>query len=377
MIDTLTIYEKLKDKMDPAAAEGIAEVLGSAFTELQESMSEKWFRTLYEETTALRREVEERFARIESVLANLLQVTEQHSREIAELRQMVRENTEAIAELREAVNRLLQVTEQHSREIAELRQMVRENTEAIAELREATQRNTEAIAELREATQRNTEAIAELREATQRNTEAIAELREAVNRLLQVTEQHSREIAELRQQTAELVQVTQQHSQEIGNLQRMMQQLIQVQQQTQEDIRRLTQGLDDLRKQVGGLSITVGYTIENEAYKALPRLLARDFGIEIEGDLKRQFVADNTGEYIEVNIFGQARRNGDIITIVGESKAQLSKNDVDAFVRRKLQRLQGAYPNPFPILVTHMISERDVEEYARQQGIAVYYSYQF
>jgi hypothetical protein len=156
-----------------------------------------------------------------------------------------------------------------------------------------------------------------------------------------------------------------------------MQQLIEVQQQTQEDIRRLTQGLDDLRKQVGGLSITIGYTIENEAYRALPRLLARDFGIEVESDLRRQFVADDTGEYIEVNIFGQARRNGEVITIVGESKAQLSKNDIDAFVRRKLQRLQGVYPHPFPVLVTHMISERDVEEYARQQGIAVYYSYQF
>jgi len=328
MIDTLAIYEKLRTKMDPAAAEGIAEVLGSALTEIQDSVSEKWFRTLYEETAALRREAEERFARIESVLANLVQVTDRHSREIAELRQMVRENTEAIAELREA-------------------------------------------------TQRNTEAIAELREATQRNTEAIAELRETVANLVQVTDRHSREIAELRQQTAELVQVTQQHSHEISNLQRMMQQLIEVQQQTQEDIRRLTQGLDDLRKQVGGLSITIGYTIENEAYRALPRLLARDFGIEVESDLRRQFVADDTGEYIEVNIFGQARRNGEVITIVGESKAQLSKNDIDAFVRRKLQRLQGVYPNPFPVLVTHMISERDVEEYARQQGIAVYYSYQF
>ena len=328
MIDTLAIYEKLKDKLDPAAAESIAEVIGSAFTQIQESISEKWFRALYEETTQLRREMEERFARIESVLENLVQVTDRHSREIAELRQMVRENTEAIAELREA-------------------------------------------------TQRNTEAIAELREATQRNTEAIAELRQTVAGLVQVTEQHSREIAELRQQTAELVQVTQQHSQEIGNLQKMMQQLVEVQQQTQEDIRRLTQGLDDLRKQVGGLAMTVGYTIENEAYRALPRLLAQDFGIEVESDLKRQFVADNTGEYIEVNIFGRARRNGDSITIVGESKAQLSKNDVDAFVRRKLQRLQGVYPNPFPVLVTHMISERDVEEYARQQGIVVYYSYQF
>ena len=314
MIDTLAIYEKLKDKMDPAAAESIAEVIGSAFTQFQDSISERWFRTLYEETTALRQEVEERFARVEDAIAKLVHVTERHSQEIAELR---------------------------------------------------------------EATQRNTEAIAELREATQRNTEAIAELRETVKGLVQVTERHSQEIADLRRQTAELVQVTQQHSQEIGNLQKMMQQLIEVQQQTQEDIRRLTQGLDDLRKQVGGLSITVGYTIENEAYRALPRLLERDFGIEVESELKRQFVADNTGEYIEVNIFGQARRNGDTITIVGESKAQLSKNDVDAFIRRKLQRLQGAYPNPFPILVTHMISERDVEEYARQQGIAVYYSYQF
>lgn len=160
-------------------------------------------------------------------------------------------------------------------------------------------------------------------------------------------------------------------------MQKTMQQLIEIQKQSREDSRRLTRGLNDILKLVGDISVTFEYTLANKSYRALPSLLARDFGIEIEGDLRRQFVADNAGEYIEVNIFGQARRNGDIITIVGESKAQLSKNDVDAFVRRKLQRLQGAYPNPFPILVTHMISERDVEEYARQQGIVVYYSYQF
>lgn len=160
-------------------------------------------------------------------------------------------------------------------------------------------------------------------------------------------------------------------------MQKTMQQLTEVRKQSQEGSRRLTQGLNGLLKQMSTLSVSFGYTLANKSYRALPRLLARDFGIEVESDLKRQFVADNTGEYIEVNIFGQARRNGDIITIVGESKAQLSKNDVDAFVRRKLQRLQGVYPNPFPILVTHMISERDVEDYARQQGIVVYYSYQF
>jgi len=32
----------------------------------------------------------------------------------------------------------------------------------------------------------------------------------------------------------------------------------------------------------GGLAATVGYTLENEAYRCLPDLLRRDYGIEVE-----------------------------------------------------------------------------------------------
>ncbi|MDW8321604.1 MAG: hypothetical protein RMM08_09590, partial [Armatimonadota bacterium] len=98
LIDTLSIYEKLKESMDPAAAEKVAGVLGEALSEVERSMREA---------------SEQRLSRIEQTLETLVEVARQHSQEIAELR-------------------------------------------------EATQRNTEAIAELREATQRNTEAIAEL-----------------------------------------------------------------------------------------------------------------------------------------------------------------------------------------------------------------------
>ncbi|MGC8785280.1 MAG: hypothetical protein ACP5RN_12960, partial [Armatimonadota bacterium] len=195
-------------------------------------------------------------------------------------------------------------------------------------LREATQRNTEAIAELREATQRNTEAIAELREATQRNTEAIAELRHAVRELTATTQ-------------------------------------------------RLESTQEDLRKQLGGLSMSVGYRLEDEAYLALPRLLQRDYGLQVVGRLKRDYALDNEGKYIEVNIWGQAERDGQTFTIVGESKLQLSSNDIDRFVKRKMKRLQGVYPNLFPIIVTHMITSPNVSDYARKRGVTVYFSYDF
>jgi myosin heavy subunit len=307
MIDTLAIYEKLKEVMDPRAAEGVAEVLGNAVQQVQDSMTERWFRTLDAEIRGLREEIEERFARMQQTVEDILRVQRQH---------------------------------------------------------------TEEIAELRQATQQNTQAIAELREMTQKNTQAIAELRQTVAELVQMTRQNTEAIAELRQ-------TTQQHSEEISDLRRTVQELVEVQKQTQEDIRRLTWGLDDLRKQVGGLSITIGYTLENAAYKALPHLLNRDYGLQLDGELTRRFVEDSQGEHLEVNIFGQARRNGETITIVGESKAQLSKNDVDSFLRRKIQRLQGRYPNLFPVLVVHMTSEWDVEAYARELGVAVYFSYQF
>ncbi|MCS6831226.1 MAG: chordopoxvirus fusion protein, partial [bacterium] len=61
----------------------------------------------------------------------------------------------------------------------------------------------------------------------------------------------------------------------------------------------------------------------------------------------------------------------------GESKVQLSANDIDRFLRRKLKRLQGAYPNLFPVIVTHMITSPDVSDYAQRKGVAVYFSYDF
>lgn len=96
--------------------------------------------------------------------------------------------------------------------------------------------------------------------------------------------------------------------------------------------------MEEIRRQLGGLSQTVGYTLENKAMKRLPDLL-QEMGIRVEGRLKRGCVRDSDGRFIEVNLFGTGYRDGEQVTLVGESKAQLSRNDVDRFLRRTAESL--------------------------------------
>ena len=164
---------------------------------------------------------------------------------------------------------------------------------------------------------------------------------------------------------------------DFDGLKAIVKELAEAQTRTVEALQKLTQEQGEARKQLGGISMTIGYTLENEAFKALPGLLQRDFGIIVRGKPKRKYVTDNKGKSIEVNIIGEATKEGKEIVIVGETKSQLSKNDVDSFVRRKLNRLEGVFEEMFPVLVTHMTSSYDVEEYAKEKGIALYYSYDF
>jgi myosin heavy subunit len=247
-----------------------------------------------------------------------------------------------IAENTRAIERLIRVTEQQSEQIAE-------NTRAIAELRAVTEKHSEQIAE-------NTRAIAELRAVTEKHSEQIAENTRAIAELRAVTEKHSEQIAENTRAIAELR----------ASVERLA--------RTAE---RHERRLENLERQMGGLSATVGYTLENTAYKALPVLLARDYGIQVQGKLTRDYVVAPDGSAYEVNILGTGVQNGRTVTIVGESKVQLSVQEVDRFLRRKLKPLQSLVENPFPVLVAHMVSSPKVLPHARAKGVAVYLSYEF
>jgi DNA repair exonuclease SbcCD ATPase subunit len=205
--------------------------------------------------------------------------------------------------------------------------------------------------------------MGELAEAQKRTEQRLEELAEAQKR----TEQRVEELAEAQRETQK----------EVGRLDRALQELAEAQRRTEEALQTLASEHAETRRQLGGLTATVGYRLEDEAFKALPLLLERDYGLVVKDRLKRKFVRDNHGIDIEVNIIGEAERNGEILTIIGESKSQLSKRDIDNFIRKKLKRLEGVFTNIFPVLVTYMVTEPDVEDYAKEKGIALYYSYDF
>jgi myosin heavy subunit len=275
-----------------------------------------------------------------------------------------------IAENTRAIERLIRVTEQQSEQIAE-------NTRAIAELRAVTEKHSEQIAENTRAIAENTRAIAELRAVTEKHSEQIAENTRAIAELRAVTEKHSEQIAENTRAIAELRAVTEKHSEQIAENTRAIAELRASVERLARTAERHERRIENLERQMGGLSATVGYTLENTAYKALPVLLARDYGIQVQGKLTRDYVVAPDGSAYEVNILGTGVQNGRTVTIVGESKVQLSVQEVDRFLRRKLKPLQSLVENPFPVLVAHMVSSPKVLPHARAKGVAVYLSYEF
>jgi hypothetical protein len=67
--------------------------------------------------------------------------------------------------------------------------------------------------------------------------------------------------------------------------------------------------------------------------KSLPALVKQDFGLELGGRLKRDFIEISRNNYIEVNIFGEGRKNGKEYVIVGKTKSQLKKKTLMNFLK--------------------------------------------
>ncbi len=331
MVQLAEIVEELSTVLDRAAAEKIGKVMLQVYERLHESL------------------VLQRLDSLENALKqfaeNMLRSQEQLAKHVEEQLAAHRiETDERFRELREAQQQMYAEFQEYRKHTDErFREMREAQQQMYAEFQEYRRQTDERFRELREAQQ---QMYAEFQEYRKNTDERFRELREEFQEYRKLTDERFRDLAE----TVRL---------------------------TQEALRELALTVKDLQKQVGGLSQAFGYVLENEAMKKLPKLLLRDYGLRVEGRLKRGYVQDSSGRHIEVNLFGKAKRNGEQVTIVGESKSQLSKRDIDRFLRRTVEALQEVYPNILPIVVTHIASEPDAEEYARSLGVAVYYSYEF
>ncbi len=115
--------------------------------------------------------------------------------------------------------------------------------------------------------------------------------------------------------------------------------LLKLRKKTEEELRKLIGEHKKTREQLGGLAHTVGYILEDRAYKGLPELLKRDFAVEAIDFIKRDFIEIEPNRYEEINIYGKGRIDGREIWILGECKTQLKKTDIDSFLN-KIKRIE-------------------------------------
>ena len=160
-------------------------------------------------------------------------------------------------------------------------------------------------------------------------------------------------------------------------MEKAIEELAEAQRRTEVEVKELAKGLKETRQMVGGLSDAVGYGLEDRAIKSLPELLQARYGIKVTTPLKRRYLEYN-GRYVEVNIYGEGEKDGDIYHIVGEAKARLSKKHIDSFLRliNTLTR-QDVFKeeNKFLFLITY-VAPPDVEDYAKGKGLELIWSYE-
>ncbi|WP_461833383.1 hypothetical protein [Desulfothermus sp.] len=195
-----------------------------------------------------------------------------------------------------------------------------------------------------------------------------------------VTKKEFNELKDIVFDLAEAQKKTEQRVNELAEAQKRTEQrlneLAEAQQRTEQELKKLIGEHRKTREQLGGLAHTVGYILEDRAYVGLPPLLEKEKNIKLISPLKRDYLEIGPGKYVELNIIGKAKRNGNTIWVVGECKTQLKKRDVDNFLKTISKVKDFIGTEIFPVLVTYQ-SSPPVQRYVKEKGIDLYFSYQF
>lgn len=152
-------------------------------------------------------------------------------------------------------------------------------------------------------------------------------------------------------------------------------------QATARQVELLVQQMSATNRELGGLSRSAAYALENEAYRHLPGLLAEKHGLEVTSRVIRTHIG---GE--EINIFGQATRNGVEVLLVGETKLRLDERRQGRKHRQrvlnqlseKVKVVESAYPGVqiVPLLVTHYARPAMLQR-AEEAGVIVVQSFEW
>ena len=405
MFDANDIKRKLGDTFTEDQIQTLTEVLREGYVGLATSVDMRDLKDAVKDLAIAQARSEKRLDRVETAIEKLTEAQARSEKRLDRIEAAIEKLTAAQARSEERLDRIEAAIEKLAAAQARSEKRLDHVEERLDRIEAAQARSEERLDRIEAAIEKLAAAQARSEKRLDRVEERLDRIEAAIEKLTEAQIRSEKrldrvEAAQARsEERLDRIEAAQARSEErLDRIEAAIEKLTEAQIRSEKRLDRveaaqarseerldtLTERLDTLvkehgktRSQLGGLAMTVGYTLENAAYRALPDLLKADYGIEVQDRLIRTYLTDDKNRSLEVNIFGKGLKNGREVVILGESKSQLSERHINRFIFTRLDHLKPLFGEVLPILVTHMISSEGVAAYAKEQGIALYYSYQF
>ena len=276
-------------------------------------------------------------------------------KEISEVKHQINSVWKAIEELASVQKRTEQIIQRLAEEHEKLKDEVRKLAEAQMRTEQQLQRLTEEHEKLKVEVRKLAEAQARTEQQLQKLVEDHEKLKEEVRKLTEAqmrTEQQVQKLAEEHEKLREEVR-----------------KLVEAQSETERRLQMLIKEHEKTRENLAGLSHTVGHLLEDRAIKSLPKILKK-YGIEVVGELSRDYI-EVGGEYIEVNIYGKAIKDGKEYILLGEAKTRVSIKAIDEFI----EKCDLISKEAIKVFISYIFPPH-IKEYAKEKRIILIPSYQ-
>ena len=203
------------------------------------------------------------------------------------------------------------------------------------------------------------EELAQAQNRTEQRLESLTirvdELAEAQNR----TEKRLEELAQAQNRTEKRLEC----------LTASVDELAQAQSRTELIVQKLSESVMDIRKQMGGMAMAVGYGIEDKLMPHIPEFVDTVFGIRAD-IVDRRNIVYSDGSHDEANIYVEGEKNGNRIYLIGECKAQPGKRDFDKFAGLLGRIRENREGNVSGMMIGYHYAP-DVENYAKENYPAI------
>ncbi|GAB6183693.1 hypothetical protein [Thermodesulfovibrio hydrogeniphilus] len=320
MIDTYSIYKELSSTLGEAAAKSLTEILAKIHEELIQTVTKSDFE-----------ELSKKVELISSIQFNI-------EKNLEKLTQRVNELAEAQKKTEERLN-----------ELAEAQKKTEERLNELAEAQKASEQRLTRLEQ----------TVAELAEAQKASEQRLTRLEQTVAELAEAQKASEQRLTRLEQTVAELAEAQKKTEERLNEL-------AEAQKKTEESLNRLIKRVDHIEQELGGISMVVGYGLEDKLYPHINVFVRKVFNAEPLKTVLRKHIEFETKKYIEANIYTEAKLDGKQVLAIGECKAQPGKKDIDRFMILCKKISEKTHKEILPYIVGFTFTPV-IEEYIKEK----------